>query len=302
MRNTWDRFAKEVLPTVLAGVGRIDTAVEAQVDAQQIDVVVTPEPGIDWEAAFERIGWVARMAERPAIIEPYSTTVGLEDVRDCIRRQLTLHHMRKKAAEKQPDAASASPLEVPRLWLLSAGDARAATEAFGLTGQAGWPAGFRFATPGHELCVVVLSELPKTRATLSLRLLGRGPTLADAVQETRQLPETDPLRRPLDEVLAQRRFAALDSTDDEDLAEAEMLQQEWQKFKDQIREEGREDGRKEGRKEGREEGIRTTIEALCEVLGIELTPARRSVIVAMNASELTPLLEILKQHRRWPEH
>ncbi|MBN2192874.1 MAG: PD-(D/E)XK nuclease family transposase [Polyangiaceae bacterium] len=56
------------------------------------------------------------------------------------------------------------------------------------------------------------------------------------------------------------------------------------------------------REEGREEGIRTAIEALCEVLGLELSPARRSVIVAMSASELTPLLESLKQHRRWPEH
>jgi hypothetical protein len=85
VRNTWDRFAKEVLPTVLAGVGQVDTAVEAQADAQQIDVVVTPEPGVDWDAAFRKLGWVVRMAEHPAITSRTRRRSGSTDFRDSLR-------------------------------------------------------------------------------------------------------------------------------------------------------------------------------------------------------------------------
>ena len=91
--------------------------------------------------------------------------------------------------------------------------------------------------------MIVISDLPKERATLPLRLLGRGETLKQAVEEARLLPEGDPMRRPMIEVLAQRRFARLHFDDDEDRSEAEMLQQEFKKFKERIHEEGRAEGR-----------------------------------------------------------
>ena len=71
----------------------------------------------------------------------------------------------------------------------------------------------------------------------------------------RLLPETDPMRRPMVEVLAQRRFAALNFNDDDDRSEAEMLQQEFKKFKELVREEGREQGREQGLVKGRAEGV-----------------------------------------------
>ncbi len=70
----------------------------------------------------------------------------------------------------------------------------------------------------------------------------------------------------------------------------------------QAREEGLEKGREAGREEGREEGVRTAIEALCDVLAIDLTPSRRSALEAMSTVELTALLDGLRQQRRWPEH
>jgi len=54
---------------------------------------------------------------------------------------------------------------------------------------------------------------------------------------------------------------------------------------------------------GREEGMRTAVvavEALCEVLGLELSPARRAVLGAMTAAELTALLEHVRRERAWP--
>jgi hypothetical protein len=237
--GTWDQFAKEIIPSVLAGIGLVETAFETHTDAQQIDVWSRPAPGVDWDAEFQRLGWLARLAEEPCIIEPYSTTVTERDVRTCLRKQLTLEHMLLKSDENAP---------LPRLWLLSAGDARQASEEYRLETQDDWPQGFRFAAAALRLCIVVLSELPKGRSTVPLRLLGRGTTLADAVAEVRALPEDDPMRRPMAEVLAQRRFAALQFPSEDEKAEAEMLQQEWQAFKDKVREEGREEGREEERR------------------------------------------------------
>ncbi len=55
-----------------------------------------------------------------------------------------------------------------------------------------------------------------------------------------------------------------------------------------------------GRGEGRQEGIRTAIEALCEVLAIELSPERHAALAAMDEAALDALLAHLRQHRAWP--
>jgi predicted transposase/invertase (TIGR01784 family) len=54
------------------------------------------------------------------------------------------------------------------------------------------------------------------------------------------------------------------------------------------------------RKEGRVEGLRVGIEALCEALGVELTPARRAQLDALDVAGHEALLERLRQDRRWP--
>lgn len=161
------------------GVGHAQTSVEAQTDTQLGDLYLKPERDVDWAEAFHRLGWLARMVERPSIIEPYSNTVRISQVQQCLRKQLTLSHAQGRAEQDE--------VNVPCLWILSVGDARRATQGFELRAREGWPQGFRFAAPALGLCVIVISELPKERATLPLRLLGRGETLGQAVQEARLL-------------------------------------------------------------------------------------------------------------------
>jgi len=54
-----------------------------------------------------------------------------------------------------------------------------------------------------------------------------------------------------------------------------------------------------GRAEGQLEGLRRGIEALCEVLGIELSAERREQMNGLCAAELTALLGRLRTERRW---
>ena len=57
---------------------------------------------------------------------------------------------------------------------------------------------------------------------------------------------------------------------------------------------------REGHREGRREGMRIAIEALCDVLGIELTAGRRAELAAQPEAELERLLAALRAERRWP--
>jgi hypothetical protein len=66
------------------------------------------------------------------------------------------------------------------------------------------------------------------------------------------------------------------------------------------RAEGLAQGKAEGKAEGLVEGLRTAVVALCEGLGISLTPARRARLEAMGATELEALCRALPQQGRWP--
>jgi len=53
------------------------------------------------------------------------------------------------------------------------------------------------------------------------------------------------------------------------------------------------------RKSGREEGLREGVEALCEVLGVELTEERRRELANLDTAKLAALLARLGERRSW---
>jgi predicted transposase YdaD len=66
------------------------------------------------------------------------------------------------------------------------------------------------------------------------------------------------------------------------------------------REEGREEGRQEGRQEGRKESLLTAIEALTEVLGIELSAERREILDKAGIERLEDIVQALRCLQQWP--
>jgi hypothetical protein len=90
---------------------------------------------------------------------------------------------RRTARAEGRDAAPPVPL-----WLLSAGVPRTAVAEFEFRPLAGWPAGVYGVAAGWEVRLVVISELPRSRETLLLRLMGAGAVLAAAVADLAALP------------------------------------------------------------------------------------------------------------------
>lgn len=56
----------------------------------------------------------------------------------------------------------------------------------------------------------------------------------------------------------------------------------------------------QGREQGRQEGLQTAVIDLCELLGVELTEARRARLAALDLPGLESLRAHLKLHRAWP--
>lgn len=133
--------------------------------------------------------------------------------------------------------------------------------------------GWYEAVEGLHLRVIVLAELPRTRETLLLRLLGAGKRVAEALADLDALPEDAwerSIARPLliHFGLAGRRNL---ETSEEDAMSAEI--QAWFKdYEQKLRDEARDEGRAE-------EAARAVLTVL-RVRGIEVPDAARERILA----------------------
>jgi hypothetical protein len=95
-----------------------------------------------------------------------------------VTKQLGLHVARPEEERK----AAVEPL-----WVFSPGRPTSAIRRMGFAPLPGWPSGF-YRGPQLPVTLVAISELPKTRETLPLRLLGTGRVLVEAIVEMGSLP------------------------------------------------------------------------------------------------------------------
>ncbi len=120
------------------------------------------------------------MAREPCLIEPYSGTVKLDEVRDCLRKQLGRYHeLQNKDADLWKN--------VPTLWILSTGRPEGALE-LGFEPASDWPPGFYRMPAPWRAFLVVRNELARERDTLILRATGTGRVLTEAIGDLLQEP------------------------------------------------------------------------------------------------------------------
>ncbi|WP_437953390.1 hypothetical protein WME98_23975 [Sorangium sp. So ce296] len=193
MHNRSDQFAKNMLRDGLSLVSAAETEVEVLAATQKIDVYSVPDPARDAERA--RMGLLGELAAEPSLFEPFHGTPSLHQVRRCLRKQLTWHHeleRRARAAagavvpDEDADAPTQPPVAFPALVVISPGRPETVLDAYRC--ERAQP-GVYHAVPGLVTRVVVLAELPRTRATLMLRLLGSGRVLRDALADLAALPD-----------------------------------------------------------------------------------------------------------------
>ncbi|WP_437290549.1 hypothetical protein [Sorangium sp. So ce406] len=256
MRNRFDRLAKDVAQEGLTTTGKVVTNAEVAGETQLADVWYEPDPARASER--ERLGLLGRLAETACTIEAYSDTPSAEEARACVEKHLAVWRGR---------AARDRAAEAPFLWMLSTGRPAAVLDGLCTARMAGWPAGV-YEGPGLlRTALVVLSELPRERSTLLIRLMGGGRVLREAIEDFRRLPLDAPERAiGLGPLL---RFRAALAEVGPSTPEEEEIVMTTQELVEQFIEQGR-----------TQEAAQVTIE-LYEARFGPMPPALRSAVEAM---------------------
>jgi hypothetical protein len=276
-----DALAKIGLEALLSPFVEVRTQHPVQPPAQFVDVFVASEH-CDKVAMWEALGWLGKMACQSTLIEVFSRAVPEDAARDCVRKQLSLHHELTLASKEDP-------VPLPRLWLLSNGCPTTLLQNGWMRPMVRWPHGFYEGPPWLAHSVVVLQELPKTRETLPLRIFASDDLRLEIAQEFRLLAPTDPLWRAVSQMLF--RWGVWLRGQPEDDRKRRLVMELEQMVQAEVR---------RIRYEGFRDGLRQTITDLCEVFGIEVTPERITHIESLDQRALEALRLVIKRQRAWP--
>ncbi len=243
MHKHHDQLAKRLLAQALAGLGVLTTEQEISPDAQRFDGYFIPGPGI---AAHGAGNLLYRLAAEPCAFEHFRDPPSIEEVIACLRKLLNARHL---------FALGNPPRPLPHLWILCAGYPRTALEAFGAAPHPTLPAGVLEAPSALSMGFVILSQLPTTRDTLLLRLMGKNETRRRAVAQLARLPEDAPERQIALPVLLRFRVE-IEQRPAHTREEEEFLMETvdvLEVFEKKLLDRGRSEGRREGLHEGRRE-------------------------------------------------
>ena len=189
MPNRDDLFIKAVLAMAMSRAGKAEVEVEVlPAGAQRIDVYSEPDPALAGE--LSEMGMLGELGAAPTAFEPFSETPGMREVRACFRKQLVWHHELERRARAaagdltDEDQEPARPVPFPVVVVLSPGRPQTVLETYRFEQVS---PGLYTLAPGFAARLVVLSEVPHTRATVLVRL-GSEKLRAAAVAEILRMP------------------------------------------------------------------------------------------------------------------
>ena len=247
-----DKFAKDYLEELLKDYGEVKASEKVSGEIKEIDVLFTPAK--QQTSKLQILGLLGRLAENPAIIEPYRNPASSDEICDCILKLLEVKALLRREAKANKIKLQES--EIPKLWILTPTISETRLSSFGTIQKEDWLSGVHFLADALRTAIVAIHQLPQTPETLWLRLLGRGSVQSQAIIELQALPLDHPYQKATLELVYNLREnlrvnQELETDDRELIMRLEPL---YQRNREQAKEEGREEGRQEGRREGKQEG------------------------------------------------
>lgn len=190
-RNIHDTFAKEWMQELLADFGQVEIESPVVAEVRTVDLYFQPDCAA--LATLPALGTLGRILASACILEPFRNPVPVREIRNCLGKLFDLEaaYLRRAKQEKR----TLSPSAVPLLWIFSPTVSARIQQGFGMSQQASWGEGIYFLPLQMRTAVVALHQLPKTRDTLWLRLLGRGTVQAAAIAEILALPADHPYKQ-----------------------------------------------------------------------------------------------------------
>ncbi len=243
-----DKFAKDYLEELLKDYGEVKASEKVSGEIKEIDVLFTPAK--QQSSKLQILGLLGRLAENPAIIEPYRNPASSDEICDCILKLLEVKALLRREAKANKIKLQES--EIPKLWILTPTISETRLSSFGTIQKEGWLSGVHFLADALRTAIVAIHQLPQTPETLWLRLLGRGSVQSQAIIELQALPLDHPYQKATLELVYNLREnlrvnQELETDDRELIMRLEPL---YQRNREQAKEEGRQEGKQEGRQEG----------------------------------------------------
>jgi hypothetical protein len=263
MRTRFDQFGKQMVRAALQGRGSVETDAEVAADTRRIDLWFTPGSG--HASAPDHLGLLGRMTSGASTFEFFHRTPSGDDLATCVIKHGDFRHFLS-----QRWTLPLAP--TPTQWVISAGRPDAGIEGLWLRPISSWPPGIYEGPPLLWTRLVVVNELPVTRDTLLLRLLGAGSVLKQAIAELKSLDVEAPERTLALPILLRLRLEvpadpAKQTRDDQEfLMNTQDIVETWRREAIQEgRQEGVQQGRQEGVQQGRQEGVASSLIDLYEV-------------------------------------
>ena len=276
MRARLDQLGKNILHDLLGAFGAVEPGMDgASIDGEAFGLWYAADPARPAVQAGEAPGLLQSLAVSSCLIELCSGAADESAFHAfAARRYRWQRVLEQRSGRREP---------LPLLWVLSAERPEAWFKSFGFALVADGPQKhYKTAASGWKIRLAVLADLPRSRDTLLLRLLGSAPVRRQAARELVVLPPDaweavialPWLARLLFEVPAQ---AAELPPEERDFI---METREWfEQLQRQLREEGVAQGLSRGREEGFARGRLQAISRLAEKrLSRPLAEAKRRTL------------------------
>ena len=234
-RTRFDRFGKQLVRAAVATCGPVETDAEVPAETRRIDLWFMPDPAR--EPIPDYLGLLGRITAGPSTLEFFHNTPSGDDLADCVIKHGQFRHF---LSLRKP------PPPIPTQWVISSGRPKGAIEGLQLRRMEGWPSGIYEGPRLLWTRLVVVSELPVTRNTLLLRLLGAGHVLKQAIAELKALQAEAPERILALPLLVGLRLEVPTNPAEQTSDDQEFLMQT-QDIVDTWRQEAVQEGRQEGR-------------------------------------------------------
>ncbi|MGF1602565.1 MAG: DUF4351 domain-containing protein [Thermosynechococcaceae cyanobacterium] len=287
-QNPYDQLSKQVLEEILAPWAEVQRSLEIPGEAKFVDLWFRPLREQSKGAEIKDL--LAKIAKQPCLLEPYRNPPSRDEVRSCL---LKLFWVQEDLRRKAKQALSSG--EMPSLWILATSISKPVLQDFFGHTQSNWGAGIYCLAPGLGTALVSLNELPRTRETLTLRILGRGEMQQQAIADVLALPPQDSQRLTLLRILGNWKVTL-------ELSEAEFEEQEsimalsqafleWEQATEQK-------GLERGLEQGLEQGEKSILLKLLNRKLGSISREERSRIESLSLAQTEALAEALLDFRQ----
>ena len=253
-REVHDQFAKHFLEELLTLLGKVNINREVSDEPRQIDVFFSPNPE-NIENAPD-LGILSRIISTPVLFEVFRNPPNQNNIRECVLKLFVLIAEIRRQAKRERRKLKEE--ELPYLWILGTSVSKPILEGFDAKLEEKNPVeGVYVLSKFLRTGMISVSRLPINQETLYLRILGRGETQSGAVQELLNLPQANPMRQKIAELLVSWRISIeiQEQLKKEDQEVFMALSQVYLEWKEATKQEGRLEGLQEGRLAGLQEGL-----------------------------------------------